>query len=89
MFFKKTKLSFPFIREVFSVLKLAVSLLGIYLLCRKCSVRRSVTNNKLRNTPQTSTCILFGREELFLSTKYLQLALVKQEITTFKSPIYH
>lgn len=41
IFFRKTKLSFPFIREVFSVLKLAVSLPDIYLLRRKCSVRQS------------------------------------------------
>ena len=28
---------------------------SIYLLHRKCSVRQAVINNKLRNTPQTST----------------------------------
>lgn len=65
LFSRKTKLSFPFIREVFSVLKLAVGLPGIYLLCRKCSVRQSVTNNELRNTPQTSTVFYLAERNYF------------------------
>lgn len=65
MFSRETKLSFPSTRKVFSVLKLAAGQPGIYLLRRKCSVRRSVTNNKLENTPQTSTVFYLAERNYF------------------------
>lgn len=65
MFSRETKLSFPSTRKVFSVLKLAASRPGIYLPRRKCSVRRSVTNNKLKNTPQTSTVFYLAERNYF------------------------